>query len=365
MNARSKIILVDDIVANLEQGRNMLKTFHAVYPAQSAAKLFEILENVIPDLILLDVNMPEMNGYETIRRLKADERYAGIPVIFLTAQNDVDSELEGLGLGAADYISKPFSAPLLLKRIENHLLIARQKQDLLKKQAELQEYANNLQAMVQEKTEEVLELQNVVLAAVADLVEFRDKSTGRHIMRTQLYLKALVEELMQDAAYEKELSALDMNFFLQSAQLHDVGKIAISDLILNKPDKLTPEEFEIMKTHVSAGVDALERLLDHTKKHAFLNNALVIIGTHHEKWDGSGYPLGLKGHNIPLAGQLMAVVDVYDALISDRPYKRALTHDEACRIIEDSAGTHFNPALIDAFHNVKDKFARIAQEYMG
>jgi len=361
-DTRSKIILVDDIVANLDQGRSILKPFCTVYPAQSTAKLFEILENVIPDLILLDINMPEMNGYDTIKKLKADERYADIPVIFLTAKNDNESELEGLALGAVDYVSKPFSARLLLKRIENHLLIVQQKKDLLENQAKLQDYADNLQVMVQEKTEEVLELQNVVLAAVADMIEFRDKPTGGHIMRTQLYLKAMIGGLMENTVYKEEISAWNMDFFLQSAQLHDVGKITISDLILNKPGKLTDEEFEIMKTHVTAGVAAIERILSHTRKHAFLEHALVIAAAHHEKWDGSGYPLGLRGHNIPLEGRLMAVVDVYDALISDRPYKKAFTHDEACRIIEDGAGTHFDPALIEVFRGVKDEFALIARK---
>ena len=364
-DVRSKIIIVDDNMSNLEQGKNILKTFYAVYPAPSAAKLFEILEAILPDLILLDIDMPEMNGYEAIKKLKDDERFTDIPVIFLTAKSDSDSEMEGFDLGAVDYITKPFSGPLLLKRIKNQLLIVRQKKDLLINQEALKDYADNLEAKVREKTEEVLELQNIVLATIADLVEFRDKSTGGHIMRTQRYLQALVHGLMPIAAYKKEISEWDMEFFLQSAQLHDVGKIAISDLILNKPCKLTPEEFEIMKTHVSAGVDAIDRILSNTKKHAFLDHALVIIGTHHEKWDGSGYPVGLKGLNIPLEGRLMAVVDVYDALVSDRPYKKAFTHDEACKIIEDSAGTHFDPILVDAFCSVKDEFARIGQEYQG
>ena len=361
-NIRSKIILVDDIATNLDQGRNMLKTFHSIYPALSAAKLFEILENITPDLILLDINMPEMNGYEAIKKLKADERYANIPVIFLTANTDVESELEGLELGAVDYVAKPFSAPLLLKRIENHLTIVQQKKDLLQNQEKLQNYANNLQVMVKEKTEEVMELQNIVLATVADLVEFRDESTGSHVMRTQRNYKAMIDELIQDDVYKEEISKWNMDFLLQSVQLHDVGKIAISDLILNKPAKLTPEEFEIMKTHVTAGVDIMERMLNSTKKHDFLNHAMEIIGTHHEKWDGSGYPIGLRGNNIPLEGRLMAIVDVYDALISTRPYKKAFTHEEACIIIEDGAGTHFDPALVDVFKRVKDKFRKMSHK---
>jgi len=363
IGVRSKIIIVDDNMANLTMGRNMLKTFYEVYPAPSAAKLFEILENILPDLILLDIEMPEINGYEVIRKLKADAHLADIPVIFLTAKSDENSELEGLDLGAVDYISKPFSAPLLLKRIANQLLIVRQKKDLLASQAALKNYADNLEIMVREKTREVINLQNSVLNTVADLVEFRDNFTGGHIIRTQLYLKALSDELIRAGLYQEEMSDWDMDFFLPSAQLHDVGKIAITDLILNKPGELTAEEFEIMKTHVIVGVDAIEKIMSNTEEHAFLRHTLSIAGTHHEKWDGSGYPMGLKGQNIPLEGRLMAIADVYDALISERSYKKALSHEEACQAIEDGSGTHFDPVLVDAFRNVKDEFARVAREF--
>ena len=362
---RNKIILVDDNMANLTMGRNMLKTFYEVYPAQSVAKFFEILENVIPDLVLLDIEMPEMNGYEAIKQMKADPKLADIPVIFLTAKNDESSELKGFDLGAVDYISKPFSGPLLLKRIANQLLIVHQKKDLLASQAALKDYADNLEIKVRDKTREVIKLQNAVLATVADLVEFRDKLTGGHVTRTQLYLKALTEELVREEKYMDEIKKWDMDFFLPSAQLHDVGKIAISDLVLNKPGKLTPEEFEIMKTHVEVGVDAIEKIMHNTNEHAFLHHALLIAGTHHEKWDGSGYPMGLKGGNIPLEGRLMAIADVYDALISDRPYKKAFTHEEACKIIEDSAGTHFDPTLVDVFRKIKGEFEKAAREIGG
>ena len=357
--ARYKIILVDDNMTNLDLGRSMLKTFYEVYPAPSAAKLFEILENVIPNLILLDVEMPEMNGYEAIKKLKADERFADIPVIFLTAKGDEQSELEGLDLGAVDYISKPFSVPLLLKRISNHLLIVQQKNDLIASQSLLKDYADNLEEKVQEKTKEVLNLQNAVLATVADLVEFRDELTGGHVNRTQLYLKALVEEIIREGTYADEIEEWDLDFFLSSAQLHDVGKIAISDLILNKPGKLEKDEFEAMKTHVNVGVDAIERIMKLTYAHAFLNHALLIAGTHHEKWDGTGYPVGLKGKNIPLEGRLMAIADVYDALITVRPYKKAFSHEEACKIIEEGDGTHFDPVLVEAFRKVEEKFEKI------
>jgi len=359
---RNRIILVDDNMANLAVGRNLLKVFYEVYPAPSGAKLFEILENIIPDLILLDIEMPEINGYEAIMKLKSNNRFSDIPVIFLTSKNDEGSELEGFNLGAVDYVSKPFSGPLLLKRIENQLLIVRQKKDLLASQAALKDYADNLEVKVREKTGEVLNLQNTVLNTVADLVEFRDGCTGGHTSRSRLYLEAMINELVRKKIYEEEVSRWNIDIFLSSVQLHDVGKIAITDLILNKPGKLTYDEFEIMKTHVTIGVDAIKRIIGNTKEHDFLRHALLIAGAHHEKWDGSGYPRGLKGTNIPLEGRLMAIVDVYDALISERPYKKAFTHEEANKIIEEGVGTHFDPVLVDVYRSVAGEFNRIARE---
>ena len=359
---RNRIILVDDNVITLDTCRNMLKQYHEVFPAPSASKLFEILERVIPDLILLDVDMPEVNGFEVIKILKSDASYSGIPVIFLTANSDVSSELEGFDLGAVDYVTKPFSGPLLLKRIENQLLIVRQKRDLLISQATIKDYANNLEKMVQKKTAEVINLQNTILSAVANLVEFRDELTGGHIIRTKCYLNALIEEMLRKKIYYEEIVQWNMDYFLPSALLHDVGKIAISDLILNKPGKLTAAEYDIMKTHVAAGVEVIENILNSTEEHDFLRHALLIAGTHHEKWDGTGYPKGLKGKDIPLEGRLMAIADVYDALISERPYKKAFTHEEAVRIIQEGSGTHFDPILVESFLGVADTFAQIAKE---
>jgi putative two-component system response regulator len=362
---RKKIIIVDDIAANLSVGRNLLRTFYEVYPAPSAAKLFDVLEKVVPDLVLLDVDMPEMNGYQAIKIMKSNPQFKEIPVIFLTAKDDEASEMEGFDLGAADYVTKPFSGPLLLRRIANLLLIEQQKRDLKANQVVLEDYANNLKIKVSEKTAEVFNLQNAVLTTVSDLVEFRDELTGGHTLRTQRYLKALVDELAVEEEYADEINEWDMDFFLISAQLHDVGKIAISDLILNKPGQLTPEEFEIMKTHVVVGVEAIEKIMRETTKHAFLHHALLIAGTHHEKWDGSGYPTGLSGKNIPLEGRLMAIADVYDALVSDRPYKKAFPHEKACEIIEEGAGKHFDPALVEVFKKVKGEFEKIKKESSG
>ncbi|MDR2404186.1 MAG: response regulator [Spirochaetaceae bacterium] len=352
-SSRKKIMLVDDNPTNLTIGKNILINAYDVFTIQSGQKLFKILEKVYPDLILLDVEMPEMNGYEVITQLKCDEKYRQIPVVFLTAKSDSGSELEGLTLGALDYITKPFSPPLLLKRIELHLLIESQKQ-------ELKNYNENLQELVNQKTRTVVELQNAVLQTVAEMVECRDDVTGGHIDRTQQYLQILTDALLKKDLYPEYAEILRDKFFVQSAQLHDVGKIAIQDNILKKPARLTLEEYEEMKTHTTFGVKIIEKIGENTSEKTFLEHAKIFAGTHHEKWDGTGYPEGLKGQEIPLHGRLMAIADVYDALISERPYKRAFSHKEAVEIIVSGRGSHFDPELTDLFLSVANLFNNAA-----
>jgi putative two-component system response regulator len=352
--SRKIILLVDDNATNLTAGKHILKDQYKVYPTPSAEIMFDLIENIIPDMILLDIEMPEMNGYEAIKILKNNSKWADIPVMFLTSKKDEGSELEGLSLGAIDYVAKPFSAPLLLKRIENHLLTASQKK-------QLRDFNNGLEDMVRRKTSQVINLQNAVLSTVADLVEFRDDVTGGHVSRTQKYLELLLNEMIAEGVYADEISDWDMVYLLPSAQLHDVGKIGISDLILNKPGKLTPEEFEIMKTHVAIGVQAILKIEKNAEEHSFLKHARLIAGGHHEKWDGTGYPAGLSDRDIPLEGRLMAIADVYNALISTRPYKRPLNTDEARQVIEAGRGGHFDPVLVDVFLKVADKFAEVVK----
>ncbi|MCL1941212.1 MAG: response regulator, partial [Synergistaceae bacterium] len=306
---RNRIIVVDDNLAILDHARELLKPFYEVYLASTVIKMFEILEHFIPDLIILDIEMPKMCGYEAIKKLKSDVRFANIPVILLSLMRDEIREKKGFDLGAVDYVYKPFSGPLLLKRIETQFLI----KDLQSNKAALKDYACSLKKMVVNKVQEMFYL-HAVLNTVADLMESRNKHTDGHISRIQLYLQAIIEEMFKKEIYATEISQWNLDFFLPSTQLHDVGKIAIPELILNKPAKLTPEEFDIMKTHVIVGVDAIEKIMSNTNEHIFLRHALLITGTHHEKWDGSGYPAGLKGEDIPLEGRLMAIADVYDAL---------------------------------------------------
>ncbi len=351
---RQTIMLVDDNQANLNIGKNILKPYYEVYALPSSERLFRFLESVTPDLILLDIVMPGMNGFDVIRLLKADERYQDIPVIFLTSRAEEPDELEGLDLGAVDYVTKPFSAAILLKRIENHMLIKRQKLELTRLNGSLVE-------MVKERTARIARLQSTIIDSIADFVEFRDAFTGGHVTRTQEYMQTLLTHLVASGAYADDIITWEnMEYLVPSAQLHDLGKLFISDAILNKPGRLTPEEFAIMKTHVAKGVEAIRRLKKNEETRHFLHYAEIIAATHHEKWDGNGYPAGLREQEIPLPGRMMAIADVYDALISARPYKEPLTIEEAERIVVEGAGSHFDPVLVGIFGKVKGEFAAIA-----
>jgi putative two-component system response regulator len=348
-NEKKKVVLVDDNPVNLKLARNTLMERYNVFTVPSAEKLFQFLEQTLPDLILLDVVMPEISGYQAIETLKNNPRTAGIPVVFLTSKTDTVSELEGFSLGAIDYISKPFSPQLLLKRVEVHLLLESQKE-------ELKDLNENLQLLVEKKTEEVLELQNAVMITMANLVECRDDVTGGHVERTERFLRILVEEMVAQRVYKDILDTWDINLFLQSSKLHDVGKIAIRDSVLLKPGPLTMEEFDEMKQHTVFGETVIEKIQQKARESIFLTHAKIMAGTHHEKWDGTGYPRGIAGSNIPLQGRLMAFADVYDALVSDRPYKKAFPPEQAVKIITDGCGTQFDPELKKAFLSAAGRF---------
>lgn len=337
-----KIMIVDDNVTNLTVARKALESIYNVIPVTSGQKAVQLLEKVAPALILLDIEMPEMDGFDTIKLIKANDATKDIPVIFLTAKDDGGSEVEGLKLGAMDYITKPFSIPLLLQRVELHIALVVQRE-------ELHNYNRNLAKMVKEQTEIIAELQHSIIHALSDMIECRDGLTGGHVARTQRYLKILVDGLTESSCYEDELQGIDVDLLVESAQLHDIGKIGIPDNILQKPGRLSYEEFEAIKEHTLIGERAIKGAMEMTRSKEFLNYAAVVAVSHHEKWDGSGYPYGLKGRDIPLIGRLMAIADVYDALVSERPYKKALSHQEAVHIIAGEVGRHFDPKLIDIF----------------
>lgn len=352
---KALIIMVDDNPANLRIGKNLLAEKFTVATAPSAEKMFVLLENNTPDLIILDIDMPEMDGYEAIKILKSRPETKDIPVIFLTGLTESDDELKGLSLGAMDYISKPIQPALLLKRIEVHLLVEEQRRTLEQQAAELKFFNDNLQRLVNEKTQNVLELQNALLRTMAELVEYRDDITGRHIERTQRGIRILLTEIQNNSIYKEEAKDWDIELLVQSCQLHDVGKIFISDNVLRKQGKLTSDEFNDIKVHTHIGKQIVEKVEILAKESEFFKYAKIFAESHHERWDGTGYPNGLKGTEIPLLGRVMAIADVYDALVSVRPYKEAYTHEEAVKVIKEGSGTQFDPALVEIFLRVSDQ----------
>ena len=353
---RPIIMLIDDDEISLSLGREMLENKYTVYPVPSGEQAFLILKKITPDLILLDVEMPGLDGYDVIKHLKQDAETKEIPVVFLTSRTDPGNELEGLNLGAVDYITKPFSPLLLIQRIENHLLIGSQKKELTM-------FNKSLQQMVEEQTREIKNLQNAILNTVSEVVEFRDTMSGGHIIRVLQYLPIMIDEMQRQGLYKDEVESWDRETFINAAQMHDVGKIFIGEEILNKPGKINIEEFDEIKKHTSLGLMIIDRIQQMTGNRSFLYYARAFAESHHEKWDGSGYPQGRKGQDIPLAGRLMALIDVYDALISDRPFKQLMTPSDAAEEIILGSGTAFDPALIEIFKTVSGKFAEIVESH--
>jgi putative two-component system response regulator len=333
------IFVVDDNDTNLVAAKTALDGTYKTITISNAARLFRLAEKIKPDLILLDVEMPEMDGFTAMELMKTDPAIsaylANVPVIFLTAVSDSKAELRGFELGAVDFISKPFSTPILLKRIESHI---------------------ETDKLIKDSQKSLRNIQNAMISVISELVENRDKVTGGYIERTQQNLKILVDELIRTGTYADVISKWNLNLLLPSAQLHDVGKITISDLILNKPGRLTEAEFNEIKTHSTEGERIINEIISKTADDGFLNHAKMFAGYHHEKWDGTGYPRGLSGEDIPLEGRVMAIADAYDALVSERPYKKAFTHEKAVEIMLSESGKHFDPALIDVFTTVADDF---------
>jgi len=334
------IYVVDDNDTNLSVVKEALKKQYRVITLPSAIRMFAHMEKVTPDLILLDIEMPEMDGFEALRRLKANAKQEGIPVIFLTGTTDAAIEVRGFQMGVIDFITKPFSAPVLLNRIKTHL---------------------DIDELIRERTAQLQRLQNGIVFVLADMVENRDKGTGGHVERTASYLKILVDAMIARDVYTRDIPQMDIELLVSSARLHDVGKISISDTILNKPGRLTDEEFAVMKTHAAEGVRIIDQIISRTEDVEFLRNAKLFAGYHHERWDGKGYPYGLKEMAIPFQGRIMAIVDVYDALVSERPYKKPFKHEEAVRTITENAGMQFDPRIVEIFGEVKDQFAKVSR----
>jgi putative two-component system response regulator len=370
---KSSILVVDDTPDNLKLMSGLLKEDYKVKIANCGEFALEIAQSDSPpDLILLDIMMPEMDGYTVCFHLKANPKTEHIPVIFLTAKTEVSDETRGFELGAVDYITKPISPPIVLSRVKAHLAVKkmqdmmRDENSIMKKMQDFLSDQNSfLESEVQKRTAEVNAIQDVTIHAMASLAETRDSDTGNHIRRTQQYVKVLAEKVRDNPRFSHFLNDKNIEMLFKSAPLHDIGKVGIPDKILLKPGKFTDEEFEIMKTHTTLGRNAiLQAEKELGIEVPFLKFAKEIAYYHQEKWDGSGYPMGLAGNDIPISARLMAVADVYDALISRRVYKTGMPHEKAVQIILEGKNTHFDPDIVDAFIELQDEFKAIAARFV-
>ena len=333
------VLIVDDDPSTLSFTETTLEKYYKVTALNSGRKALNFLQRFTPDIILLDINMPELDGIETMKQIKLIKNCSDIPIIFLTGIADIQKEVQCLTLGANDFMQKPFVKELLLGRISKTLKFC--------------DYQNDLKVMVNEKTKKIKTIQNKIIFSLATLVESKDDDTGQHIKRTSYYVEVLVNAIKTKNKYMDICTPDYIENLVLATPLHDIGKIAIPDSILCKPGKLTPEEFDTMKTHTTIGGETILKCMDGIEEDLFLNIAKDIALYHHEKWDGSGYPYGLSGENIPLSARIMAIADVFDALTAKRCYKDAMPVDKAFAIIRESSGSHFDPTLADIFLTLK------------
>ncbi|MDR1486800.1 MAG: response regulator [Deltaproteobacteria bacterium] len=333
------ILVIDDNLVTLQQINALLESDYELSLAKSGAQALQICHQVIPDLILLDIDMPDMDGFETLTKLKKNIAFRHIPVIFLTSTHDSSIEVRALKNGAVDFITKPADKEILIHRIEVHL---------------------SLSAYNKELENKVRILEDSIIASFSDMIEYRDENTGGHVARTAKYVNILASELLNKGLYTDQLSDFTVDMMTRAAPLHDVGKIAISDVILLKPGLLNDEEFAIMKTHTTVGGELLRGIFSRVPEQSYHEFAVLIAESHHERWDGKGYPKGLKAAEIPLCSRIMSVADVFDALVDMRVYKRPMSHKDACRVILSESDHMFDPVIVETFEGVQDKFAEVS-----
>lgn len=351
---KTKIMVVDDTPAYLKPLIQMLEDndYIVIVFSESKKALRSSAANP-PDLILTDINMPELDGFELCRLLKSNPVTKEIPVIFISSLMETKEKVRAFNLGAVDYLTKPVQLDEAKARIETHL-------DLRRLQLELDQKNRHLESLVDEKVKEISNSQIATITALAKLAEYKDDTTGEHIERTQTYCFFLVSELQKFHKYKKIIDENFIENLTRTAPLHDIGKVAIPDNILQKPGKLTPEEFEIMKTHTTLGAETLQEVYQEYPKNEFIKMGIEIARSHHEKWDGSGYPDGLVGEAIPLCARIMGLADAYDAMRSERPYKPAFSHEKTAQIIYEDSGTHFDPMVVKAFKAHEKGFEEIS-----
>jgi len=334
---KKTIFVVDDSISNLTMAAEALAPHFAVRTIPSGEKTIAILEKVKPDLILLDIEMPDMSGFEVLEQLKQDKRHMDIPIIFLTARTDFATETKALEMGVVDFVGKPFNPSVLLNRIKHHI---------------------SINELVQVRTTQLHSAKKDIVFVLADMVESRDEATGDHLGRTSKLVKMLLEHMLQNGVYADQISGWDFDLIAECSLLHDVGKINIPDAILKKPGRFTPEERELMERHAAIGEAIINKIIERSGENVFLRNSRIFAIAHHEKWDGSGYPSGLAGEKIPLQGRIMAIVDVFDALMSKRAYKEAFTTEKSLDIIRQERGKHFDPAIVDVFLDVQEQICK-------
>ena len=360
------ILLIDDDPAALEALNECLRPHYQTRIATRGQKGLELARlQPQPDLILLDVELPDMKGYTVCSALKQDMLTAQIPVMFLSSHTDVFDITRGLQLGAVDYVTKPVAPPILLARVQTHLRL-REATDWLRDQnAHLETLVSRRTRDLEARTLELQHSQDLTIFALGSIAETRDNETCNHIYRTSAYVEVMARHLAVRASRRHETVAMrDWEMIWKSAPLHDIGKVGIPDNILLKPGKLTTEEFEVMKRHTVLGRDAIRVAEIRVKSEgSFLRVASEIAYGHHERWDGAGYPQGIGGEDIPLSARLMALADVYDALVSKRVYKPPMTHATAVEIIREGRGSHFDPEVLDVFLEAADAFKDITLRY--
>ncbi len=348
------VLIVDDTEENIDILVEALGDDYEIAVAMSGESAIEYMNDEFPDIVLLDILMPNMNGYEVCTYMKEHQALEDIPVVFLSAMSDTESKRKGFKVGAVDYITKPFDIYEVKARVHTHLSLT-----IAKKELSMQNEI--LELKVQERTKELMLTQEAMIEAIGYLAEYRDPETGAHIKRTKNYVKVVAEKLRELPKYRDKLTTEIIYYMHKLAPLHDIGKIGIRDEILLKPGKLTEEEYEEMKMHTIIGYNAIYQATYKLGDDSFLKYAMIFSKYHHEKYDGTGYPNKLSGEEIPLAGRILAIADVYDALISERVYKPAFPHEKALEIIVKESGKHFDPEIVQAFMEINDQIHYIAE----
>ena len=361
---RPRVLVVDDIAENTKLLTRMLepKGFEVVC-AHDGEEALSVVSEDLPDVILLDLVMPKMGGLEVCKILKDNPGTRHIPIMIITGMDEKATNLEAFRLGADDFILKPFDSIILEARIRSAITSKRLHDQLIESRSILRRHNESLKQSVSDHLSRLERAQQVTIFSMARLAESRDTETGEHLERMRLYAREVACEIVRHPKYKDVVPAGMPAQIFRSSPLHDIGKVGIPDQILLKPGKLSEEEFDIMKTHATIGGETLRAADIEAGGDSFLAMGRDIAYFHHEKWDGSGYPHGMAGEEIPLPARIVAVADVYDALTSKRPYKKAFSHEKSIEIIQEGRGSHFDPDILDAFLASEENIVKIREEY--